>query len=139
MDRSLLDTSTLSDVIRPTPKRSPLVAGHLGLYLAAYGRLTFSEISCYEVLRGLRKKNATIQLQKFDQFCQQSELVSVNFTVLDRAAALWAQGQRQGVTVDDSDLIIAATALVEGLPLVTANPRHFAWIGGLAVSNWREP
>jgi tRNA(fMet)-specific endonuclease VapC len=139
MDRSLLDTSTLSDVIRPAAKRSSLVAGHLGTYLAVHGHLTFSEISCYEVLRGLRKKNATIQLQKFDLFCQQSELLSVRFAILDRAAALWADGQQQGITVDDSDLIIAATALVEGLPLVTANPRHFAWIGGLSVSNWREP
>lgn len=63
MDRSLLDTSTLSDIIRPTSKRSSLVAGHLKQYLTTHGRLTFSEISCYEVLRGWRKKNAKIQLQ----------------------------------------------------------------------------
>ena len=49
-----------------------------------------------------------------------------------------AEGQRCGVTVDDSDLIIAATALTEGLPLVTANPKHFEWIGALHISNWRE-
>jgi len=59
--------------------------------------------------------------------------------VLDRAAELWADGQQRGITVDDSDLIIAATALVYGLPLVTANRKHFAWIAGLEISDWRQP
>ena len=138
MDRSLLDTSTLSDIIQPMARRLPVVAVHLRQYLQLHGRLTFSEISCYEVLRGLRKKKAASQLERFQQFCQRSELLGVTYSVLDWAAALWAEEQRRGITVDDSDLIIAATALEGGFPLVTANPRHFDWIDGLDVSNWRE-
>jgi predicted nucleic acid-binding protein len=139
MDRSLLDTSTVSDVIQPATKRFPTVADHLQRYLRAHRYLTFSEISCYEVLRGLRKKNASSQLRQFQAFCQRCELLPVSYEVLDKAAALWADGQRRGMVVDDSDLIIAATSLMHDLPIVTANPKHFEWVGGLKLSNWREP
>lgn len=40
--------------------------------------------------------------------------------------------------VDDGDLIVAATAITEGLPLITANPKQFSWIDGLSVINWRD-
>lgn len=139
MDRCLLDTSALSDVMLPTAKRSPTVERHLKGYLRAHGRLTFSEMSCYEVLRGLRKKRATEQLRRFIEFCNHCELLPVSFDVFDRAASLWAEGQRQEVIIDDSDLVIAATALLHGLPLISANTRHFSWIPTLSLLNCREP
>lgn len=63
----------------------------------------------------------------------------MTYEVFDHAAELWAIGQRTGVTVDDADLVIAATAQIEGLEIASANPKHFAWIEGLRVSNWRDP
>ncbi len=138
MDRCLLDTSAVSDVIRPPKKRLPNVAKHLKQYLRAHGRFTFSEISCYEVLRGLRKKNAMEQLQRFAEFCQQAELLPVTYDVLDRAASLWAAGQQQGVIVGDGDLMIAATAMLSNVPIVTSNTRHFDWIAGLRLIDWRK-
>jgi tRNA(fMet)-specific endonuclease VapC len=138
MDRCLLDTSALSDVIRPQSRRLPSVAKHLKQYLRAHGRFTFSEVSCYETLRGLRKKHATAQLQHFAEFCRHAELLPVSYDVLDRAASLWADGQQRGVTVGDGDLMIAATAMLHRLPLVTANPRHFEWITGLTLFDWRK-
>jgi tRNA(fMet)-specific endonuclease VapC len=138
MDRCLLDTSAVSDVIRPPSKRLPAVAKHLKRYLHAHGRFTFSEVSCYEVLRGLRKKHATEQLQRFAEFCQHAELLPVSYDVLDRAASLWAEGQNRGITVGDGDLMIAATAMLQGLTLVTANTRHFKWIDGLTLVDWRK-
>jgi predicted nucleic acid-binding protein len=139
MDRCLLDTSTLSDVIRPASKRPATVARHLKAYLRAQGRLTISEMSCYEVLRGLRKKGASVQERQFVQFCQHVELLPVDFAVLDRAATLWAASRRIGQSVDDGDLIIVATALLHELPLVTANTRHFEWVEGVSLLNWRDP
>jgi predicted nucleic acid-binding protein len=35
--------------------------------------------------------------------------------------------------------IIAATAQFFSLDLVTSNTRHFDWIGGLQLSDWRQP
>ena len=139
MDRCLLDTSALSDVMLPAAKRPASVERRLKDYLRAHGRLSFSEMSCYEVLRGLRKKRANAQLRRFTEFCSHCELLPVTFDVLDRAALLWADGQRQGIVIDDSDLIIAATALLQRVSLVTSNTRHFAWIGRLSLLNWRDP
>jgi predicted nucleic acid-binding protein len=138
MDRHLLDTSALSDVLQPPAKRSPNVAQHVKQYLRAHGHFTFSEISCYEVLRGLRKKRASTQEQRFIDFCGNSELLPVDFRALDRAATLWAEGRQRGLVVDDGDLVIAATALLHGLPLVTANTPHFHWITDLNLVNWRD-
>jgi predicted nucleic acid-binding protein len=42
------------------------------------------------------------------------------------------------VTVGDGDLMIAATAMLHDLPLVTSNARHFEWISGLALIDWRK-
>jgi predicted nucleic acid-binding protein len=42
------------------------------------------------------------------------------------------------LVVDDGDLVIAATALLHGLPLVTANTPHFHWITDLNLVNWRD-
>lgn len=131
MDRCLLDTSTLSDVIDLPSRRSPVGASFSKAYLRAHGRFTFSEISRYEILRGLRKKRARVQEQRFQAFCERSERLPVTAEVFDRAATLLADGQLQGIAVDDADLIIAATALLQGLPLVTANTKHFQWIDGI--------
>ncbi|HEX3658115.1 MAG TPA: PIN domain-containing protein [Pirellulales bacterium] len=139
MDRCLLDTSTLSDVIDLPSKRLVQVAKWSKSYLRAQGHFVFSDVSCYEILRGLRKKQAHIQEQRFQVFCGHCERLPVTAEVFDRAATLWAQGQRQGINVDDADLIIAATALIQRLAVATANPRHFEWIDGLSLSNWRDP
>ena len=138
MDPCLLDTSTLSDVIDLSARRSPLVAQRAKTYLRAQGHFSFSEISCYEILRGLRKKRASAQEQRFVAFCEHSERLPVTAEVLDRAATLWAVGQRRGIAVDDADLIVAATAQIQTLVVATANTKHFDWIAGLKLVNWRD-
>lgn len=138
MDRSLLDTTTLSDLIQPDRKRSAITDVRLARYLTQWGQVTFSHVSCFEILRGLRKKQATVQIRNFEELCRRSELLPVTYAVFDRAAELWAAGQNRGITVEDADLIIAATALIENLAVATTNVRHFSWIHGLTVTDWRE-
>lgn len=138
MERCLLDTCTISDIIRPAAKRRPQIAATMRQYLRSFGQFTFSEISCFEILRGFRKAGAAGRIEQFREFCQHSELIPVNYEILDLAATLWAEGQSTGITTADVDLVIAATALHFSLPLATANVRHFDWIVGLNVQNWRE-
>lgn len=138
MVSSLLDTNTVSDIIRAPAKRHAPVTAHASAYLQAYGCFSFSELSCYEVLRGLRKKGATRQLAQFDRFCQPADRKPVSMEILDSAASLWAESQRLGRVVGDCDLIIAATARFFGLGLVTSNTKHFDWIAGLPLFDWRQ-
>ena len=110
MDRALLDTSTVSDIVQPAKRRPSNVVKRFQEYLRARGVPTFSEMSYYEILRGLRKKAAQTQEMQFSEFCRHAELLPVSHEVLERAASLWAMGQQQGMIVDDGDLIIASTA-----------------------------
>lgn len=46
--------------------------------------------------------------------------------------------QREGRLIDDFDLLIGATAVVNGLVMVTDNVRHLGRIPGLRIENWVE-
>lgn len=90
------------------------------------------------MLRGLRKKGATRQLAHFDRFCQPADRKPVSMEILDSAASLWVESQNKGRIVGDCDLIIAATARLFGLGLVTSNTKHFEWIPGIQLFDWRQ-
>ena len=47
--------------------------------------------------------------------------------------------RRQGISVDNMDLLIGATALVYDLTVVTHNTRHFQQIPGLRLEDWLTP
>lgn len=132
----LLDTDMLSEVLK---QKNPTVVTHATAYLNARFRFTFSALTRYEVLRGLKAKDAAIQLEQFDAFCLRSEILPVDDIVLARAADLWALAHRTGQSKTDADLIIAATALAHRGILVTGNTNHFEWIEGLPLTNWRIP
>ncbi len=136
MPPSLLDTDILSEVLK---QKNSTVIGHATAYVTLYGRFTFSSMTRYEVVRGLKAKQAARQLQQFDAFCQHSLILPVTDAVLDRTADLWATANAAGHPRDDADLIIAATAIEHGLILVTGNGSHFGWISGLTVQDWRQP
>ena len=45
----------------------------------------------------------------------------------------------RGLMIGKYDLLIAATALVHGLTLVTSNVKEFSRVKGLKYENWRVP
>lgn len=136
MTVALLDTDVLSEVLK---QRHAGVVAKAAAYFAQYREFAFSALTRYEVIRGMRDRQATRQLQQFDLFCQQALILPVTDAVLMRAADLWVIGRRQGHSRTDADLIIAATALEHGRTLVTGNTAHFSWIPNLTLDNWRQP
>lgn len=136
MDCALLDTDILSEVLK---LRDPIVQRNALDYARIHGRLAFSSMTRYEILRGYRSQNARTQLARLDVFCRNSVIFPVTDAIFDRAADLWAIGRQGGRSHNDADLIIAATALEHGRVLVTGNTAHFAWIPGLRLGDWRLP
>ena len=136
MNLCLLDTDILSEVLK---QKHPQVICHAAEYFSAHGEFAFSAITKYEILRGLLEKGATLQLERFANFCTRSLVLEVNDDILDRAARLWADARRRGLPARDADLMIAATALAENRTLVTGNTDHFSWLSGLNLQDWREP
>lgn len=129
---ALLDTDALSAVLR----RNPVVVVRAQDYLRIHRCLVFSIITRYEILRGLKAKGATRQQEAFDRFCAANTILSLADAVVVQAAEIYADLYQRGELIGDADILIAATAIVEGRSLVTNNERHFERIKGLNIDNW---
>jgi tRNA(fMet)-specific endonuclease VapC len=136
MSVALLDTDLLSEVIK---LRDATVRKHALAYVQQHGALAFSAFTRYEVLRGYKQQGATRQLANFAVFCQHAIILPVTDAIWDRTSDLWAFARLNGHPHDDADLVIAATALEYQRTLVKGNLRHFAWIHGLTIVDWRQP
>jgi len=101
--------------------------------LAQHGQFATSSITRYELLRGLKEKNAASQLARFQALCQNTTILPVIDAILEEAVDLWVAGRKLGLAPKDADVIIAATALYHGRTLVTGNTPHFAWVPGLTL------
>src|SRR6202043_1926649 len=104
MDKALLDTDILSEVLKRKDKR---VLAKARQYLAQHQRFAFSSITAYEIVRGMRANQATRQLSEFLRAVETSDVFPANMSVLMRASELWAEAHRSGHPQTDADLIIA--------------------------------
>ena len=136
MQLALLDTDILSEFLK---QKNPLVLQKAAEYLVMHQRLSISAMTRYEVLRGLKDKNAIRQLKNFEVFCQNVEVLPITDEILDHASDLWVEARQGGHPRRDPDLIIAATALWHRRVLVTGNTADFFWISGLTINDWRQP
>ncbi len=136
MDVALLDTDILSELLK---QHDPTVKARAEAYFRSQSQIAISAISCYQILRWLREPPKAKRLRQFNQVLVQQIILDVDMPVLDRAADLWIEARAGGHPREDVDLIIASTALVHDLTLVTANTKHFDWVAGLKLDNWREP
>jgi tRNA(fMet)-specific endonuclease VapC len=62
------------------------VDAHAAAYLAVRYELTFSLVTKYEILRGLKQKRAAVQLVQFEDLCRASEIIAVGDAHVERAA-----------------------------------------------------
>ena len=130
----LLDTDILSAIIR----KHPTAITKAQAYLLTQKQFTFSIITRYEILRGLKAKNATQQLTAFERFCSINIVLPMTDEVIIKASDIYAFLKQNGSLIGDADILIASTALVNNLPLVTNNVRHFSRIPNLSIQNWLQ-
>jgi tRNA(fMet)-specific endonuclease VapC len=92
----------------------------------------------YEISRWLLEKGAKKLQLEFNEMCMEIPLLKTNKEVWDKAASLYVQTRRIGKPVgSDADLLIAAFCLINGCVLVTNNVRHFEYIEGINIVNWK--
>ena len=130
----LVDSDILSFYIKKYPK----VVSEGQNYLRQNQLFTFSIITRFEILRGIKVKNATKQLQFFNFFCRNNEIIELDDKIINRAADVYADLHKRGQLILDADILIAATALENNLAIVTNNERHFNRITGLRILNWSK-
>jgi tRNA(fMet)-specific endonuclease VapC len=133
---ALLDTDTLSEIIKG---RDVSTQRQAQAYLSLHQRFQFSIITRYEILRGLKAKDAFVQIQAFDEQCRNSIVLPLSDQIVVQAAEIFAALHKRGAIIDDADILIAATALVHNLVLVTNNLAHFRRVPDLRSETWRPP
>lgn len=130
----LLDTDILSELL----KGHTTVKERTKEYLSQHGRITFSQIAQYEILKGLQSKNASRQIQAFNTFCRANIILSLTEDAVMRTAEIYAELRETGHLITDADILVAAIAITNQLTLVTNNIAHFSRINGLNIENWKR-
>jgi tRNA(fMet)-specific endonuclease VapC len=132
----LLDTSVYSQPVRRT--MHPTVAERW----QALGNdsVAISAICEAEVLYGLKKRGSVQMRETYDSILHgRFPVLPVDADVAATYADLRVICESKGSTVQDMDLLIAATAKTHGLTVATLNASDFARIPGLAVEDWSQP
>ena len=123
----LADTNIVSELMRKRP--DPGVLAWREMVDAMYGHITMSAVTVDEIMYGLaRKQDAGLQAW-FDGFMSRIQVLTVTQTIACRAGEMRAMFSLRGVVRSQADMLIAATAQVHALTLVTRNVRDFDGCG----------
>jgi tRNA(fMet)-specific endonuclease VapC len=99
-------------------------------------KIFISCISYYEIKRGLLAINATNKLSAFNELCRKCNVVLLDdLQIIEKASEIHADLKRQGTPIQDADILIAATAIVKGLILVS-NDSDMLRVVGVTVEDW---
>ena len=134
MKRCTLDTNIITAFL----KNDLRVVQRVSDYLELFEKLTINIISYYEILRGLKDLGNEEKLKWFEGFIQENELVSIRKDTVEKAAEIYVYLKKEGNLIEDADLLMASTAIVEDLVLITNNIKHFKRVKGLRIDNWIE-
>ncbi len=104
--------------------------------MSVHSQFSFSIITRYEILRGLKAKNATKQIAAFERLCASSNVIALTDAIVVKAAEIYAELHKQGRLIGDADILIAASALANGCGVATNNEKHFKRVTGLHIENW---
>ncbi len=108
------------DRFKSTPKSISVIT---------YGELQFGAAN---------SKQRTNNLAKIRRITELFPIVDLTPGIMDVFGQLKTDLRKSGATLDDFDLLIAATAMYLNYTLVTNNKRHFSRIIDLKVENWKK-
>jgi len=81
-------------------------------------------VSLYEFLRGLAYLKKDVA--QFMGYVESNlEVIPFDKAAIAEASTIYGELKRQGALVEDPDLLIASMCIVNKLPLVTGNAKHF--------------
>jgi len=128
----LLDTNVLIDILRGDQQ----VINNL--QQESISECCISDITVFELYYGAyRSRNPEESAEKIDRLIM-SIVVLETTDCMKEAARQKALLASEGKLIEDFDIIIGATAIVNDLVLVTGNTRHLERLSGLALTDWRH-
>lgn len=135
----LLDTNVVSETMRATPNRHLLRAlarhdGQLGISAVTWHELAFS---VRRLPKGARRTALEVRLR--DLASDLPAPVPFPGEAADWLASERARLEAKGTSISIEDGVIAATAYVANLTVVTANTKHFVPFVAVRVVDWLHP
>lgn len=116
----LVDTNVLSELARRDPHPQVLA------WADRVGRVALSVITLEELLFGLHLRPAPRVQKWLEEFLEEGcEILPVHDGIAGRAGQMRGRSGRTGVVRSQADCLIAATAEVHDLTLVTRNVKDF--------------
>ncbi len=129
----LIDT----DILVYSLKRHPQVIAHfterknlpMSISVINYGELVFGAKKSKYVEKNMAKVRFIAEL---------FPIIEVSKAVIESFGELKAGLKLAGKPISDMDLLIASTAMVHNLILVTNNVKHFQRLEDLEIENWTQ-
>lgn len=115
MKPALIDTDILSLFFR----NDLTVIGHFREYLQEHGRMNISILTFYEILSGLKHRDALKQLDMFFEFVKNNTILPLTEKSVAISSDIYAALRKTGNQLDDIDILIAGVAIAHDLVLVT--------------------
>ncbi|MDM3857446.1 MAG: type II toxin-antitoxin system VapC family toxin [Aphanizomenon gracile PMC649.10] len=130
----LLDTNIVSLELKNNSK----IKQRLKEFQSQEGSLSISCVTYFEIKRGLFAVNAIKQLERFDNFCKDYQIIFLDdLAILEKASEIHANLRLRGLPIQTEDILIAATAIVKGFILVS-NDSDLLRVEGLSLENWLQ-
>ena len=101
-------------------------------------KLNISIITYYELLNGLYFGDTKERTGEIDLFLNTHTILPISNAIAHKAAQIYTSLRSEGNVIAHNDILIAATAIVENLVLITNNNKHFDRIEGLKMENWTK-
>ncbi len=109
-------------------------------FLLYTGRLNLSVVTLAELKTWVLRKNTPQRYRQYlDALLRDFVILPLDETIADRFGEVGAELHDRGHQLATPDLLIAATALVNGLTVVTHNVHDFGRVPGLNVVDWLQP
>ena len=129
----LLDTDIVITALKGKLQIGELV--YLGKQAATTALSVITVFEIWEGIQGSKKIAIEDGEQQFNQFIEEyvEQLIPVDLEIAKCAGKVRAGLRQKGEIITDTDILIAATCIVNGLTLVTKNKRHFGRIKDLST------
>jgi tRNA(fMet)-specific endonuclease VapC len=130
----LLDTNILSELVKRKPNRN--LMRKLGSVPAA--SLYTASVCVMELRYGalLRRDRGVLWTKIQEYVIAQLSVVAFGLKEAVVAGEILSSLEGKGSTIGLEDTLIGATALSNGLTVVSGNTKHFSRIPDLSVENW---
>lgn len=129
----LLDTNVVIDILHNEKN----VVRNYQIESIKSNEVVICPVVYYEIVRGFKLADATKKFKTFLEIYRNWSVLPFDMKVTETAIEIYVQ-LHKGQTIEDNDIYIAATAIVNDCVLVTANTRHFERVEGLRIVDWRE-